>query len=76
MMIKNTEKLETNIKSKLHEGTKWIQQNKNMYCKNISQKIAAVMIRTFTCDSPSTIIDNAPIQWAMQYAGHSTWFLH
>ena len=31
MMIKNTEKLETNIKSELNEGT---QQNKNMYCKN------------------------------------------
>ena len=60
----------------MKELNEYTKQNKNMYCKNISQKIAAVMIRTFTCDSPSTIIDNAPIHWAMQYTGHSTWFLH
>ena len=28
-------------------------KQKKMYCKNSSQKIAVVMIRTFTCDSPS-----------------------
>ena len=55
MVIKYTEKLETNIKSELHEGTKWIHNTKQqkMYCKNTSQKIAVVTIRTFTCDSPS-----------------------
>ena len=54
MMIKYTEKLETNIKSELHEGTKWIHKTKQkMYCKNTSQKIAVDTIRTFTCDSPS-----------------------
>ena len=54
-MIKYTEKLETNIKSELHEGTKWIHKTKQkkMYWKNISQKLAVVTIRTFTCDSPS-----------------------
>ena len=34
MMIKYTEKLETNIKSELHEGTKWIHKTK----KNVLQK--------------------------------------
>ena len=54
MVIKYTEKLETNIKSELHEGTKWIYKTKQkMYFKNTSQKIAVVAIRTFTCDSPS-----------------------
>ena len=48
MMIKHTEKLETNIKIEL-------QKKKKMYCKNISQKIAAVTIPTFTCASSSTI---------------------
>ena len=60
----------------MKELNEYTKQSKNMYCKNISQKVAAIMIRTFTSDSPSTIIDNAPIQWAMQYAGHSTWFIH
>ena len=36
MMIKYTEKLETNIKSELHEGTKWIHKTKQN--KNILQK--------------------------------------
>ena len=31
MMIKNTEKLETNIKSELHEGTKWIHKTKQTH---------------------------------------------
>ena len=35
MMIKYTEKLETNIKSELHEGTKWIHKTKQ---KNVLQK--------------------------------------
>ena len=54
-MIKYTEKLETNFKSELHEGTKWIHKTKQkkMYCQNTSQKIAVVTIQTFTCDSPS-----------------------
>ena len=34
-MIKNTEKLETNIKSELHEGTKWIHKTKQ---KHVLQK--------------------------------------
>ena len=39
----------------MKELNEYTKQNKNMYRKNTSQKIAAVMIRTFTCDSPSTI---------------------
>ena len=35
MMIKYTEKLETNIKSELHEGTKWIHKTKQ---KHVLQK--------------------------------------
>ena len=31
MMIKYTEKLETNIKSELHEGTKWIHKTKQRH---------------------------------------------
>ena len=34
-MIKYTKKLETNIKSELHEGTKWIHKAKQ---KNVLQK--------------------------------------
>ena len=34
-MIKNTEKLETNIKSELHKGTKWIHKTKQ---KHVLQK--------------------------------------
>ena len=54
MMIKYIKILETNIKSELHEGTKWIHKTKQKkkYCKNTSPKIAVVTIRTFTCDSP------------------------
>ena len=55
MMIKYTEKLETNIKSELHEETKLkhkTKQNKNVLQKYFP-KIAMVTIRTFTCDSPS-----------------------
>ena len=36
----------------MKELNEYTKQNKNMYRKNTSQKIAAVMIRTFTCDSP------------------------
>ena len=54
----------------LNEYTK--QNKKIMYCKNTSQKIAMVTIRTATCESPSyqylPCIHNAPIQWAMRYA--------
>ena len=32
MMIKYTEKLEANIKSELHEGTKWIHKTKRKKC--------------------------------------------
>ena len=32
MVIKYTEKLETNIKSELHEGTKWIHKTKQNKC--------------------------------------------
>ena len=35
MMIKNTEKFETDIKSKLHEGSKWIHKTKQ---KHVLQK--------------------------------------
>ena len=35
MVIKYTEKIETNIKSELHEGTKWIHKTKQ---KNVLQK--------------------------------------
>ena len=35
------------------ELNEYTKQNKNMYCKNTSQNIAAVMIRTFTCDNSS-----------------------
>ena len=39
MVIKYTKKLETNIKSELHEGTKWIHKTKQkMYCKHTSHK--------------------------------------
>ena len=37
MMIKYNEKLETNIKSELHEGTKWILHKTKQ--KNVLQKI-------------------------------------
>ena len=54
MMIKYTEKLETNIKSELHEGTKWIHKTKQKcIAKILHKKIAVVTIRTVTCDSPS-----------------------
>ena len=71
MVIKYTEKLETNIKSELHEGAQWIHKTKQkQYCKKTSQKIAVVTIRTFTSDShlyqQHPCIDNAPIQWAMR----------
>ena len=50
---------------------KYTKQNQNMYCKNTSQKIAVVTIRTFTCDSPSDqqlpCIHSAPNQSAMRY---------
>ena len=38
MVIKYTEKLETNIKSELHEGAKWIHKTKQ---KNVLQKYFA-----------------------------------
>ena len=40
-----------NCVKELNEYTK--QNKKKMYCKNTSQKIALVTIRTFTSDSPS-----------------------
>ena len=53
MMIKYTENYrktsKVNCMKELNEYTK---QNKKMYCKNTSQKIAVVTIRSFTCDSP------------------------
>ena len=65
MMIKNTEKLETNFKSELHEGTKWIHKTKQKHVlQKYFTKIAAVMIQNFTCDSPSTI---APMHWQCSY---------
>ena len=66
MMIKYTEKIETNIKSELHEGTKWIHKTKQKHVlQKYFTKIVAVMIRTFTCDSPSTII--APMHSQCSY---------
>ena len=39
MVIKYTEKLEKNINSELHEGTKWKHKTEQkMYWKNTSQK--------------------------------------
>ena len=55
-MVEYTEKIETTIKSELHEGTTWIhitKQTKIYIVKLTLQKIAVVTIRTFTCDSPS-----------------------
>ena len=64
----------------MKELNEYTKQNKKNYCKNTSQKIAVVTIRTFTSDSPlyqqRPCIDNAPIQWAMRYASHTAWFLH
>ena len=54
MMIKYTEKLETNIiVNCMKELNEYTKQTKKMYCKNTSQKIAVVTMRTLTCDSPS-----------------------
>ena len=79
-MIRYTEKLETDIKSELHEGTKWIRNTKQ---KKLLQKYftknsrgydlnlllwQSLHINSFPC------IHSAPIQWAMPYASHATWF--
>ena len=65
MMIKYTEKLETNIKSKLHEGTKWIHKTKQKNCiaKLLHKKYPVLRFESspLTAAGDSPLISIAPI---------------
>ena len=57
MMINYTEKLETNIVSELHEGTKWIHKTKQ---KNVLQKYCTKNSRGYDSNHSSTVQNEIP----------------